>query len=89
MGLLFGSVAKKEGSTASDIDVIVISESLNYADIFAALEPVTAQLWRSVKPKVLLKKELAKRMKAGNAFVQWVLAQPKIWLIGGESDISL
>ena len=89
MGLLFGSVAKKEGSTASDIDVILISESLNYADIFAALEPATAQLGRPVNSTVLSKKKLAKRMKAGNAFVQRELSQPKIWLIGGESDISL
>ena len=86
---VFGSVARKEDSAASDIDVMVISESLSYADLFAALEAATARLGRSVNPTVLSEKELAKRVRAGNAFAQRVLAQPKIWLIGGESDIGL
>ncbi len=86
---VFGSVAKKKDSTASDIDVMVISDSLDYADLFAALEPATTRLGRPVNPTVLSEKELAKRVKAGNAFVTRVLAQPKIWLIGGESDIGL
>ena len=86
---VFGSVAKKEDSTASDIDVMVISDSLSYADLFAALELATARLGRPVNPTVLSEKDLAKRSKAGNAFVTRVLVQPKIWLIGGESDIGL
>ena len=32
--------------------------------------------------------ELARRIKQDNAFVTRVLAQPKIWLIGDESDIA-
>lgn len=86
---VFGSVAKKEDSTASDIDVMVISDSLSYADLFAALEPATTRLGRPVNPTVLSEKELAKRTKAGNAFVHRVLAQQKIWLIGGAHDIGL
>ena len=86
---VFGSVAKKVDSAASDIDVMVISDSLSYADLFAALEPVTAQLSRTVNPTVLSLKDLARRLKDGNAFVARVLQQPKIWLIGGESDLSV
>ena len=86
---VFGSVAKKLDSAASDIDVMVISDSLSYADLFAALEPVTTQLSRTVNPTVLSLKDLARRLKDGNAFVARVLQQPKIWLIGGESDLSV
>ena len=32
--------------------------------------------------------ELAKRVKQGNAFITRVMAQPKVWLVGGESDIA-
>lgn len=86
---VYGSVAKKQDSAASDIDVMVISDSLSYADLFAALEPVTARLGRPVNPTVLSERELAKRSKDGSAFVRRVMAQPKIWLIGGESDIGV
>ncbi len=86
---VFGSVAKKEDSAASDIDVMVISDNLGYADLFAALEPVNTRLGRTVNPTVLSVKDLAKKLKDGNAFVVRVLKQPKIWLIGAESDLGV
>ena len=86
---VFGSVAKKEDSAASDIDVMVISDSLTYADLFAALESVTTRLGRTVNPTVLSWEDLSKRSKDGNAFVVRVLKLPKIWLIGTESDLGV
>ena len=85
---VYGSLAKQQESAASDIDVMVISDSLDYADLFSALEPATARLGRPVNPTVLSLKELAKRRRGGNGFVGRVLAQPKIWLVGGESDLG-
>lgn len=67
---------------------MVISGSLTYADLLAALEDASERLGRKVNPTVYSPQELAKRVKQGNAFVTRVLAQPKIWLVGGESDIA-
>ena len=33
-------------------------------------------------------KEFTARVKQGNAFVKRVLAQPKLWLIGNDSDLA-
>jgi predicted nucleotidyltransferase len=85
---VFGSVAKKRDTAASDIDIMVISSSLTYADLFTALEDASQRLGRKVNPTVYSPREIGKRVKQGNAFVNRVLAQPKIWLIGGESDIG-
>ena len=85
---VYGSVAKKQDTAASDIDLMVVSGSLTYADLFAALEEASARLGRKVNPTVYSPQELTKRMKQGNAFVTRVLAQPKIWLVGGESDLA-
>ena len=85
---VYGSVAKKQDTAKSDIDLMVVSDSLTYADIFAALEDSTNRLGRKVNPTVYPPQELAKRRKQGNAFVTRVLAQPKIWLIGAERDIT-
>ena len=41
---VFGSVAKRQDTAASDIDLMVISDSLSYGDIFAALEAAEARL---------------------------------------------
>ena len=85
---VYGSVAKKQDTAKSDIDLMVVSDSLTYADLFAALEDSTNRLGRKVNPTVYSPQELAKRRKQGNAFVTRVLAQPKIWLIGAERDIT-
>ena len=86
---VFGSVAKKQDSSASDIDLMVISDSLSYADLYAVLEPVTAQLGRAVNPTVLSAKDVTKRSKDGSAFMKRVLIQPQIWLMGSKSDLGI
>ena len=86
---VFGSVAKKQDSVASDIDLMIISDSLSYADLFTTLEAVTERLGRKVNPTVLSEKDFAKKSKAGSAFVKRVLSQPKIWLIGSENDLGV
>jgi predicted nucleotidyltransferase len=85
---VYGSVAKREDTVSSDIDLMVISDRLNYADLFAVLEEATGRLGRKVNPTVYAPAELARRIRQGNAFVRRVLAQPKIWLIGSERDIA-
>ena len=85
---VFGSIAKQQNTAASDIDVMVISDSLTYADLFAALEAVTTRIGRAVNPTVMSPAEIAKRLKSGNAFIGRVMAQPKIWLMGPESDLG-
>ena len=84
---VYGSVARKQDAATSDIDLMVISDSLSYADLFASLEEATRRLSRPVNPTVYSKQDLKKRIKQGNAFVTRVLAQPKLWLIGGEDDL--
>lgn len=85
---VYGSVAKRQDTAASDIDLMVVSDSLTYADVFGALEPLHAKLGRDVNPTVYSRQELAKRIKARNAFVTRVLAQPKVWVIGTEDDLA-
>ena len=85
---VFGSVAKRKDTATSDIDLMVVSDDLTYADVFEAVEPVTAKLGRTINPTVYSRRELAKRRREGNAFVTRVLAQPKLWIIGTENDLA-
>jgi predicted nucleotidyltransferase len=85
---IYGSIAKGEDTAASDVDLMVLSDRLTYADLFAALERVSADLGRKVAPTIYSSKELSKRMKQDNAFVTRVLGQPKLWLIGDESVLA-
>jgi predicted nucleotidyltransferase len=85
---VYGSVAKRRDTAASDIDLMVVSDRLTYAQVFGALEPLAARLGRTINPTVYSRRELARRRNEDNAFVTRVLAQPKIWIIGTEDDLS-
>jgi predicted nucleotidyltransferase len=85
---IYGSIAKNEDKANSDIDLMVISNTLEYADLFAALELATRQLGRKISPTVYSSEEVGRRVAENNAFVTRVMAQPKIWLIGDERDLA-
>jgi predicted nucleotidyltransferase len=82
LAFVYGSVAKGNDTAKSDIDLMVISEKVAYADLFAALEPATSRLQRTVNPTLYSRMEIDKRIREGNAFVKRVLVQPKLWVIG-------
>jgi len=86
---VYGSVAKREDTAASDIDLMLVSDDLAYSDLYAALEAVSHRLGRTVNPTIYTPPELAKRIKRKEAFVTRVLAQPKTWLIGGDDALGL
>ncbi len=84
---VYGSVAKGTDRADSDIDLLVISESLTYGEVFEALESASRAVGRPISPTVYSVAEWTKRVKAKNAFVTRVLAQPKVWIVGGEHDL--
>ena len=84
---VYGSVAKKRDTARSDIDLLVVSDDLGYAEVYRAVEPLVAKLGRAVNPTVYSRREIARRRKAGNAFVKRVFEQPKVWIIGSDDDL--
>lgn len=70
---MYGSVAKATDQSASDIDAMIISDSLTYGEVFGALEGVTRAEGRKVNPTVYTAAEFSKRAQTENAFVTRVL----------------
>jgi predicted nucleotidyltransferase len=89
VAFVYGSVAKATDQAASDIDLMIISDSLTYGDVFGALERVTRTVGRKVNPTVYTAAEFSKRARTENAFVTRVLKQPKLWVIGSEDDVPI
>ena len=85
---VYGSVAKGQDTARSDIDLMVVSDSLSYAELYTVLEAATKRLGRTVNPTVYSRQELDKRVRADNAFVKRVLAQSKLWVIGEERGLA-
>jgi predicted nucleotidyltransferase len=88
VAFVFGSVARQTDTARSDIDVMVLSDSVDYADIYAALEPVEARLGRTINPTVYTPAAWRRKRRDGNAFVGRVATQPKVFLIGSGDDLA-
>jgi predicted nucleotidyltransferase len=86
---VYGSVARATDRAESDIDLMVVSDTLTYADVFGALERVARTLGRRVNPTVYTVVEFSKRAREENAFLTKVLDQPKLWVIGSEHDLPV
>jgi predicted nucleotidyltransferase len=86
---VYGSVAKQADSSSSDVDVLIVSETLAYAEVFGALEAASARLSRPVNPTLYTPSELKRRVTQDRSFIKRVLDQPKIWLLGSEQMITV
>ena len=84
---VYGSIAKGTDRAASDIDLMVIADKLDYADVFGALQAAEFQLNRKVNPNLLtLADWRRKRKQAG--FVARVAEAPRLFVIGSADDLD-
>lgn len=86
---VYGSVARQQDTAHSDVDLMVVSASLGYGELFGALEAATRTLGRTVNPTLYSPEEIARRILQDNAFVTRVLQQPTVWLIGKQEELHV
>jgi predicted nucleotidyltransferase len=85
---IYGSIAKGEDSASSDIDLLVVSESVAYSELMAELAKAGESLGRIINPSIYSLKELKTKIRNKNAFLTRVMEQPKIWVKGNDNDIK-
>jgi predicted nucleotidyltransferase len=86
---VYGSVAKRQDTASSDIDLMVISPDITYAELFTVLEHLHQELGREINPTVYTPLALRQRLAQGGAFASRVMSQPKIWVIGNLNALDL
>lgn len=69
VAFVYGSIAKQQDTARSDIDLLLVSDTLTYGDTILALQEVSAQLGREVNPSIFTPQDFAKRLREGGAFV--------------------
>jgi hypothetical protein len=83
---VFGSVAKQTDTARSDIDVMLVGTDLLLSKVLASLEPAEAKLGRKINPTCYTPQEFARRRAEPDSFVNRVLSQPILPLIGEPDD---
>lgn len=86
---VYGSVAKKTDTANSDIDLMLISDEIDYGELFSVLEEVSVKLGRPINPTILTREEFGKRLANRESFLTRVMEQPKIWIIEGSNDLGI
>lgn len=88
VAFVYGSIAKGSDNAASDIDLMLISDRLNYPDLLVSLSELENQVGRKINPIIYTNDEFKNKIASGNSFITRIIEQPKIFLIGEESDIA-
>lgn len=88
LAFIYGSIARKEETADSDIDLLVITDSLAYTDLVAVLSEAEQSLGRPVNPSIYTAEQIKDKLVQKNAFLTRVMEQPKLWVKGDEDDIK-
>ena len=83
---VYGSVAKQTDTARSDIDVMLVGHNLLLSQVLACLEPAEVQLGRKINPSCYSPQEFERRRTEPDSFVNRVLSQPILPLIGDAHE---
>ncbi len=84
---VYGSVARGDERAGSDLDLMVVGE-VKFADLVGALASLHAVLRREINTSLYPPKEFRAKLAAAEPFLKRVLADKKIFLIGGEDELG-
>jgi predicted nucleotidyltransferase len=84
---VYGSVAKGTDRAASDIDLMVIADEIDYAELFEALQPVETVLARTVSPNLMTLPEWRRKQKQAG-FVARIAGEPRLLVLGSNDDLD-
>jgi predicted nucleotidyltransferase len=85
---VYGSLAKGTDRARSDIDLMVISDSLRYSDLFETLQAAEAVLGRTINPTVMTVAQWRARRARGDSFAARVAGQSRVFVIGSDDDLG-
>jgi predicted nucleotidyltransferase len=84
---IFGSIATRTETRASDIDVMIIGD-ISFGDIVSLISPAQEILGREINPVVYGLQEFREKVMTDHHFVNSVLQGQKIFLIGDEDELN-
>ncbi len=86
LAFVFGSMAKATDAKTSDIDLMLVGDSLIYGDVVDLLMPVEELLQRPINPTIYAATDFRSKMKEGSSFLLRVMEQPKLMIKGVIND---
>jgi len=87
IAFIYGSYAKGEESLSSDIDLLVIG-GITSKELSGLLSKCKSEIGREINYTVFKAGEFSKRIKQKDHFLNTVLKEKKLFIIGGEDELK-
>ena len=84
---IFGSFARKEETSSSDIDLMVVGD-LGLRQLTKMLSGLSDKLYREINPHCLSEQDFINRKKAGEPFINRICEESRLFIIGDENDFA-
>lgn len=84
---IYGSVARSEELSASDVDLMIIGD-VGLAEVSSPLRKAERRLNRAVNPTPYTKDEFAAKTKSNNHFVAAVIRSKKLFILGDPREFG-
>jgi len=85
---VYGSAAQDTDRARGDIDLMVVSDRLNHADLFEMLQPAEELLARRINPTVMTQWEWRAELADPDSFAARIAAGPRLPVIGPGNDLA-
>jgi len=87
IAFVFGSIARQEENSRSDLDLMVIG-NLGLRNLTEMLSKIPPIIQREINPYVLSKKEFTERRERKDHLITNIMNSKKIFIIGNENDLA-
>jgi len=87
LALIFGSMARGEERSGSDVDVLLVGD-IGFAEAVKALHAAQEKIGREINPVVMSPEEFRRKLSGGDGFLREVLAKDKLFLMGDEDELG-
>lgn len=85
---VYGSIAKGTDVVGSDIDLMVISDTVGYRELFEALQSAEGVLARRVNPNVMTHSDWVTKRADSDWFAARIAAAPRLFVLGADDDLA-
>ena len=82
LAIVFGSVAKRTDTAFSDVDLLIVSDTLTLEQTYSALAPAERRIARKINVTLYTSEEFRRRRKERHPFLTRILSDEWLLLIG-------
>jgi predicted nucleotidyltransferase len=88
LAVIFGSVARGEDRSESDLDLLVVGD-ISFSELVEALSEAESTLRREIHPSLFSEDEFRNRLASKDHFLDSVLREEKVFVIGVEDELGV